>query len=72
MNSKILIVLGIIGAHGAVAAGWVQQETPQPRAAASTASAGCSQNPNVLPDFTPRPMLLAALIVEPLGESMQP
>jgi hypothetical protein len=71
MNSKVLIILGIVVAHGALAAGWVQQEAPQPR---STKIAACSPSPDVLlPDFTPRAMLLAALVTpEPLGESMQP
>lgn len=70
MNSKILIVLGIIVAHGALAAGWMQQEAPKPRPAVA---ATCSRAPVTLPDFTPRPMLLAALIyAEPGDESMRP
>ncbi len=75
MYSKILIVIGIIGAHGALAAGWVQQEAPQPRTLKATA---CSPSPDALPDFTPRAMMLAALVTPPpitlesLGESMQP
>ncbi len=71
MNSKVLIIMGIVVAHGALAAGWVQQEAPQHRTPKVVAA--CSPSPDVLPDFTPRAMRLAALVSpEPLGESMQP
>ena len=62
--------MGIVVAHGAVAAGWMQQEAPRARAAVT---AGCTRAPGTLPDFTPRPMLLAALIhADPQDESMWP
>ena len=70
MNSKLLIVLGIIVAHGALAAGWMKQEAPQPRAVAASS---CSGSPGAMPDFSPRPMLLAALIyVDSRDETRQP
>ena len=70
MSSKLLIVFGIIVAHGALAAGWMKRESPQPRALAASS---CSRSPGAMPDFTPRPMLLAALIsLDSRGETRQP
>jgi len=55
MSAKLLFLLGIIVAHGALAAGWVHQEGPKQRPAV----AACVQAPDSLPDFTPPRELLA-------------
>jgi len=55
MGPKLLFVLGIVVAHGALAAGWVHQDGPKPRAAITT----CVQAPDELPNFTPPRELLA-------------
>ena len=44
MGPKLLFVLGIVLAHGALAAGWVAQDAPRHRAAVITS---CSQMPGV-------------------------
>jgi hypothetical protein len=43
MGPKLLFVVGIILAHGALAAGWVAQDAPRHRAAVITS---CSQFPS--------------------------
>ena len=56
MGSKLLFIFGIVAAHSALAAAWVQQEAPRPRA--STTS--CVHVPDTaLPDLTPRSELYA-------------
>jgi len=56
MGPKILFVLGIIVAHGALAAGWVHQDGPRQRASMAT----CVQAPDSMPNFTPPRELFAA------------
>jgi hypothetical protein len=54
MSPKLLFVLGIIVAHGALAAGWVAQEAPKQRASIST----CVRAPETPPYFAqPRELL---------------
>jgi hypothetical protein len=55
MGPKLLFVVGIIVAHGALAAGWVSQEPPKQRVSAAT----CVRTPNALPYIAPRRELLA-------------
>jgi hypothetical protein len=55
MGPKLLFVLGIIVAHGALAAGWVHQDAPKQRASIAT----CIQAPESLPYFAPPRELLA-------------
>lgn len=72
MRSKLLFILGIVVAHSALAAAWVQQEAPHPR---SVASASCVSAPDIaLPDFTPRSEIYAFTFMrsESLHEVMQP
>jgi hypothetical protein len=61
MGSKLLFILGIVAAHGALAAAWVQQDAPQTRmpmtACVNTPAGG-------LPDFTPRRELLAMAVMQ--------
>jgi hypothetical protein len=54
MCPKLLFIVGIIAAHGALAAGWVHQDAPKPRTSIST----CIQAPDSLPHFaSPRELL---------------
>ena len=55
MGPKLLFVLGIVVAHGAVAASLVRQETPKQREAVAT----CVKTPQALPHISPRRELLA-------------
>jgi hypothetical protein len=55
MGPKLLFILGIIVAHGALAAGWLHQDTPKPR----DPIASCVRTPDTLPDFSPPKELLA-------------
>ena len=55
MGPKLLIIVGIIVAHGALAAGWARQEAPKQRVSIAT----CVQTPDDLPYFEPPRELLA-------------
>ena len=71
MGSKLLFIFGIVAAHGALAAAWVQQEAPHER----TSMTACVNTPaGGLPDFTPRRELLAMSVtqIEFDSEVMQP
>ena len=72
MGSKLLFILGIVAAHSALAAAWVQQETPHERATLATR---CVNAPDTaLPDFTPRSEIYAAnfMRAESISEVMRP
>ncbi|HEU5135495.1 MAG TPA: hypothetical protein VFU13_10170 [Steroidobacteraceae bacterium] len=63
MGPKLLFLVGIIVAHGALAAGWVSQEAPGHRNSIAT----CVQAPAATPHFeTPRELLAMADI--PIAE----
>jgi len=68
MGPKLLFVLGIVVAHGALAAGWVHQDAPKQRAAITT----CVQAPDTLPHFDPPRELLARVEIEMLDGVLQP
>ena len=68
MGPKLLFVLGIIVAHGALAAGWVHQEAPKQRQAMTT----CVQAPDEMPNFTPPKEMLARVEIEVMNEASQP
>jgi hypothetical protein len=73
MGSKLLFILGIVAAHSALAAAWVQQEPLHQRTALLSTS--CVSAPDsALPDFTPRAEIYAATFMraESISESMQP
>lgn len=61
MGPKLLFVMGIIVAHGALAASWVHQDAPRQRAAIAT----CVQAPDTLPYFDPPRELLAIAEIPP-------
>jgi len=63
MGTKLLFVLGIVVAHGALAAGWVHQDAPKPRSSIAT----CVQAPDSLPSFAP-PKELLAMAEIPIAE----
>ena len=56
MGPKLLFVLGIVLAHGALAAGWVAQEAPRHRAAVVSS---CTRAPSETLHFSPPRELLA-------------
>jgi len=68
MGPKLLFVLGIVLAHGALAAGWVRQEGPKQR----TAIATCVQAPDTLPHFEPPRELLARADIQIADGLLQP
>ena len=55
MGPKLLFIVGIIAAHGALAASWLHQDAPKQRAAI----ASCVQTPDTFPSFAPPRELLA-------------
>jgi hypothetical protein len=56
MGRKLLFVLGIVLAHGALAAGWVAQEAPRHRDAVFTS---CARLPSQPLHIAPKRELLA-------------
>jgi hypothetical protein len=68
MGPKLLFLLGIVVAHGALAAGWARQEAPKQR----TSIATCVQTEEDLPYFEPPRELLARVEIEVIDEAMQP
>ena len=71
MGPKLLFIVGIVAAHSALAAAWVQQEAPRQRVAA----ASCVHVPDTaLPDLTPRSEIYAAAFmrIDSVGAVMQP
>jgi hypothetical protein len=72
MGSKLLFLVGIVAAHGALAAALVQQEAPHQRAALAST---CVNTPDTaLPDLSPRAEIYAAVFMraESITEVMQP
>ena len=68
MGPKLLFFIGIVAAHAALGAAWVEKETTP---GFRTPVASCTRAPASLPDFTPRRELLAMVVrVEP--EAVQP
>jgi hypothetical protein len=69
MGTKLLFLVVIVAAHGAVAAGLAHTEAPATRIAATS----CVSPPSAQPDFTPSRMLYAAAVVPVADEEvMQP
>ena len=68
MGSKVLFVLGIVVAHGALAAGWVHQDAPKQRPASAT----CVQAPDTLPHFAPPRELLASVEIQMVDGVLEP
>jgi hypothetical protein len=58
MGPKLLFVLGILLAHGAVGAAWLKDASPQPRHAVTA----CVHTPGAMPDLSPRREILAMLV----------
>ena len=69
MGPKLLFVMGILLAHGALGAAWLKDASPQPR---QTVTA-CVKTPGTLPDLSPRREILAMLVMPAtFEESLQP
>jgi hypothetical protein len=58
MGPKLLFVIGIIVAHGVLAAGWIAHEPPKQRVSIGTC-VRTPNAPNVLPHYSPPRELLA-------------
>jgi hypothetical protein len=58
MGPKLLFVVGIVLAHGALAAGWMAQEPPKQRVSIGTC-VRTPRAPNALPHYAPPRELLA-------------
>jgi hypothetical protein len=70
MGSKLLFLMGIVAAHGAVAAGWVSQDAPRQRqAVVSTCARAPSQPLHISP---PRELLAYAVSPSSHPETWQP
>jgi hypothetical protein len=57
MGPKLLFLMGIVLAHGALAAVWFRQDAPQARATLAT----CVNAPMPMPYFQPQRELLAKI-----------
>jgi hypothetical protein len=69
MGPKLLFVMGILVAHGALGAAWLKDASPQTRHPV----AACINAPGALPDLSPRREILAMLVLpSTFGESVQP
>lgn len=68
MGPKLLFVLGILAAHGALGAAWMQAETPKSRSPMTT----CARVPAPLPHFEPRRELFAMQVVQVAGWDEMP
>ena len=68
MGPKLLFIIGIIVAHGALAAGWVREEAPKQRASVAT----CVRAPSALPNITPQRELYAMAVIPIVEETRQP
>ena len=69
MGPKLLFVMGILVAHGALGAAWLKDASPHTRVPV----AACVKTPGALPDLSPRREILAMLVVPAtFEESMQP
>jgi hypothetical protein len=62
MGPKLLFVIGIVAAHGAVGAVWVGQELPESRAPV----ASCINTQTPLPYFNQQRAELLAMLIEPI------
>jgi hypothetical protein len=58
MGPKVLFVMGILLAHGALGAAWLKDASPQPR----QTIAACVNSPGAMPDLSPRLEILAMLV----------
>ena len=67
MGAKLLFVIGILAAHGAIGAVWVTQELPEPHAPI----ASCVNTPAPLPYFNQQRGELLAMRVEAISEDTQ-
>jgi hypothetical protein len=68
MGPKLLFIFGIILAHGALAAGFMHDQTSKTREVRMS----CANTAAPLPYFAPPRELLAMIVVPPAGDVMQP
>jgi hypothetical protein len=58
MRTKLLFLMGIVMAHGALAAGWIATEPPKQRVSIGTC-VRAPNSPSALPHYSPPRELLA-------------
>jgi hypothetical protein len=68
MGPKLLFILGIIVAHGALAASWLHQDAQKPRDSIAT----CVRTPDEMPNFTPPRELVARAEIQIVDGVLQP
>jgi len=68
MGPKLLFVMGIVLAHGVVAAAWLKQAAPPSRLPVSS----CVNAPLPMPYFQPQRELLAHVVAIQSEEQVQP
>jgi hypothetical protein len=73
MGPKLLFVMGILVAHGALGAAWLRDAAPQPhRVASATTCVNTHPAPSAFPDLSPRRDVLAMLVVPAsIGDPVQ-
>jgi hypothetical protein len=66
MGAKLLFIVGIIVAHGALAAGWVHHEVPMQRAIVGS----CVHMPGTLPNIAPAREIYAMAVIPIAGHEV--
>ena len=69
MGPKLLFVMGIVLAHGALAAGWMAQDAPKQRAAVITS---CTRFQSEPLNLTPQRELMAYVSSTEIHEAYRP
>jgi hypothetical protein len=71
MGPKLLFVMGILLAHGALGAAWLKDAAPQAhRSAAAATCVNTTPAPSAYPDLSPRREILAMHIAIPAPGQM--
>ena len=70
MDPKLLFVVGIVAAHGALAAGWIAHEPPKQRVSIGTC-VRTPNAPNALPHYSPPRELLARVDIPAIDLRMR-
>ena len=65
MGPKLLFLIGIVAAHGALGAAWLSQTSPAAKAVAS----GCERPPEPIRHFQPQAEMLAMWVAPAPAES---
>jgi hypothetical protein len=73
MGPKLLFVMGILLAHGALGAAWLKDAAPQPHRSAAATCVNTTPAPSAYPDLSPRREIFAMHLTTPtLGDTVSP